>query len=155
MQQVCGSAPVEEALLSNTLLQPGAAEAAAISLVTLGLRTALDLRLLGGGPEAEELLGELKMAGVSLGDRAKVRLFVDGAHLSQLLDHTSNKTTGPSEQLQSVPRRALQDKAEPAGGGMSTDTLAIVLAVLVGAAGYLVQAYTTRRAESSNVEQAT
>ena len=37
---------------------------------------------------------------------------------------------------------------------MSTDTIAIVLSVLVGAAGYLVQAMTARRAERSLAEQA-
>ena len=37
---------------------------------------------------------------------------------------------------------------------MSTDTIAIVLSVLVGATGYLVQAYTARRAERSLAEQA-
>ena len=37
---------------------------------------------------------------------------------------------------------------------MSVDTIAIVASVLVGAAGYLVQAYTARRAEQSTAAQA-
>ena len=46
-------------------------------------------------------------------------------------------------------RRQLQDEA-----GMSTVTIAIVLTVLVGAAGYLVQALTARRAERAAADQA-
>ena len=45
----------------------------------------------------------------------------------------------------------LQDGADQ---GMSVDTIAIVASVLVGAAGYLVQAYTARRAEQSTAAQA-
>ena len=37
---------------------------------------------------------------------------------------------------------------------MSVDTIAIVASVLVGAAGYLVQAYTARQAEQSATAQA-
>ena len=50
-------------------------------------------------------------------------------------------------------RRALQDTSA-GSGSLSTDTIAIVLTVLVGAAGSFVQAYTARRAEQAPVEQA-
>ena len=82
-QQICGSTPTGEALLS-TRLEPEAADNVAQLLAGLGFRTALDLRLLGGGPEAEELMGELQADGgrLSIGDRAKVRLLIGNrAHL--------------------------------------------------------------------------
>ena len=69
--QVCGGAPIEEALQS-VQLRP--APAVSQMLTKLGFQSALDLHLLAGGPEATELLGELKAGGLSIGDRAKVRL---------------------------------------------------------------------------------
>ena len=55
-QQICGSTPTGEALLSARL-EPDAADNIAQLLAGLGFQTALDLRLLGGGPEADELMG--------------------------------------------------------------------------------------------------
>ena len=80
-QRACGSAPVDKALIAVGLHE--GVEAAGRALAGLGLRTTTDLRLLGGGgPEAEELMGELMAAGVLLGDRAKIRLLVgDRAHI--------------------------------------------------------------------------
>ena len=85
--QLCGGAPVDEALLAIGM-QPGqAADAAGRALVGLGLQdglglglqTALDLRLvLGDGPDAHELMSDLQAAGLSLGDRSKIRLLVGG-----------------------------------------------------------------------------
>ena len=37
----------------------------------LGIRTALDLQLLAGSSEAEQLLSALQQSGLSVGDRAK------------------------------------------------------------------------------------
>ena len=72
-QRICGAAPVEEALLS-VRLQPGeTTDAARRVLEGLGLRTAVDLRLLGGGPEATETMDALKSAGLSVGDRREAR----------------------------------------------------------------------------------
>ena len=67
-------------------LDPEAADNIAQLLAGLGFRTALDLRLLGGGPEAEELMGELQADGrLSIGHRAKVRLLIGNrAHLRRL-----------------------------------------------------------------------
>ena len=82
-QQICGSAPIDEALLS-VRLRPEAAEDVGWMLAGRGLRQALDLQLLAGGPEAAELLGELKAGGLPISDRAKVRLLVrDRAHLGR------------------------------------------------------------------------
>ena len=43
----------------------------------LGLRTALDLRIIGGRPEALELMAALREAGLSVGDRSKIRLLLE------------------------------------------------------------------------------
>ena len=84
-QQICGSTPTGEALLSARL-EPATADNIAQLLAGLGFQTALDLRLLGGGPEAEELMGELQADGrLNIGDRAKVRLLIGNrAHLRRL-----------------------------------------------------------------------
>ena len=162
-QQVCGSAPIDEALLS-VRLRPEAAEDVGRMLAGLGFRQALDLQLLAGGPEAAELLGELKAGGLPIGDRAKVRLLVRdrAVHLGRLVSsagppalaaardddadhHHDHHHQQPDEEMLLPPRRQLQKQDE--AGGMSMDTVAIVLTVLVGAAGYLLQALTARRAE--------
>ena len=149
-QQICGSTPTGEALLS-TRLEPEAADNVAQLLAGLGFRTALDLRLLGGGPEAEELMGELQADGgrLSIGDRAKVRLLIGNhVHLRRLgaappqghgkmrwrIDVAVPGQKGNEE----ARRRVLQGKTN-SDDGMSMDTIAIVFTVLVGAAGCLVQ----------------
>eukprot|EP01052_Picozoa_sp_SAG31_P006623 SAG31_NODE_306_length_17979_cov_7.825447_10_plen_177_part_00 len=56
---------------------PPRATAAEQALAALGFRTALDLRLLAGGPEAAELMGALRTSGeLRIGDRSKIRLLV-------------------------------------------------------------------------------
>ena len=50
-------------------------------------------------------------------------------------------------------RRALQEESASVAG-MSVDAFAIVLSVLVGVAGYILQAYTARRSERSQAQQA-
>ena len=136
-QQVCGGAPIEEALRSVHLQQ--AAEDVGRMLAELGFQTALDLQLLTGGPEVAELLGELKAGGLRIGDRAKVRLLVgDNVHHGRLASGAGPAlATSKNDQHQqqeggdkSSARRQLQDEA-----GMSMDTIAIMLTVLVGAAG--------------------
>ena len=155
-QQVCGGAPIEEALRSVHLQQ--AAEDVGRMLAELGFQTALDLQLLTGGPEVAELLGELKAGGLRIGDRAKVRLLVgDNVHHGRLASGAGPAlATSKNDQHQqqeggdkSSARRQLQDEA-----GMSMDTIAIVLTVLVGAAGYLVQALIARRGERAAADEA-
>ena len=166
-QLICGAAPVEEALLS-VRLQPGEATGAAGQLLEgLGLRTAVDLRLLGGGPEAQETMDALKTAGFSIGDRSKIRMLVgDRAHLGRLLggaaaqaggevpaDATAGTGRAPgSDSLleASQPRRGLQTEPTADSDGMSMDTIAIMLTVLVGTTGYAMQAYIAQRAERSS-----
>ena len=138
-QQVCGGAPIEEALRS-VYLRLEAAEDTGRMLAGLRFKTALDLQLLAGMPEAAELLGELKAGGLPIGDRAKVRLLVgDNVHHGRLASGAGPAlATSKNDQHQqqeggdkSSARRQLQDEA-----GMSMDTIAIVLTVLVGATGY-------------------
>eukprot|EP01052_Picozoa_sp_SAG31_P022370 SAG31_NODE_1776_length_7300_cov_10.281905_6_plen_272_part_00 len=164
-QQMCGGAPIATALLS---VRVQAHERTEQALAALGFREAMDLQLLAGKPEAEELMEELKMdGGLSIPDRAKLRLLI-GAGISASggqprvriaggiqVETTADTEHEPhaSESCQSAPRM-LQEQQAVGSGGMSLDTIAIVLSVLVGAAGYLVQAYTARRAERSLAEQA-
>ena len=74
---VCGGTLTEEALLSVGL-RLASANDAATALAALGLRNALDLRLLGGGQEAEEMMSELLAGRMTVGDRTKIRLLVAG-----------------------------------------------------------------------------
>ena len=125
--QICGSVPVGDALISNGL-QPGeAANAAARALCTHDLSTASDLLLLGGGPEDDEFMAELKAAGVSIGNRGKIRLLVgDRAHLARL-DLASS--TSYNENSFTQRRRQLQTDAKADADAMSMDTLAIIFAL--------------------------
>ena len=111
-------------------------------MAALDVHRVLDLRLLVD-EEAEELLGtELKPDGVSIGVRSKVRLLMsatDGASRQERLpgdqgDPTQSATRTAWGQR---PQRRLQ--GDEGDGGVSFDTIAIVLSVLVGAAGYVVQ----------------
>eukprot|EP01052_Picozoa_sp_SAG31_P031664 SAG31_NODE_3378_length_4344_cov_7.620259_4_plen_207_part_00 len=152
--QVCGGASAEEALRSVGVPANEAAETAR-ALAALGLHTALDMRLLGGGPEAEELLLELQkpQAGsaaehlLSLGGRAKLRLLIGGApqptwFRDQLIYDTSASSEGA---LQSAADRSVLTlkgrhlQSDEGTEGMSLDTIVIVISVLVGAVGYGVQ----------------
>lgn len=168
-----GSTLLEDAL-PLVQLPSIAAENARQVLQQLGFRNALDLQLLGGGPEADAVMAALEEEGVglSIGSRAKVRLLIgDGAHLDRFLpggrcgavegsevvaSRAPDEAYAPSPHARQT-SRLLQESAtgsqEPKTRGMSTDTIAIVLSVLVGAAGYLVQAYTARRAEFAAAEQ--
>ena len=152
-------------------MQPWEATGAAGKLLEgLGLRTAVDLRLLGGGPEAQETMDALKTAGISIGDRSKIRMLVgDRAHLGRLFGGAAaqaggqggqaaggevqtdaaagtGRAPGSDDSLQVVadasqPRRGLQTEPTADSDSMSMDTLAIVLTVLVGTAGHAMQAY--------------
>eukprot|EP01052_Picozoa_sp_SAG31_P022729 SAG31_NODE_1823_length_7191_cov_9.623519_3_plen_220_part_00 len=140
-QSVCADAPVEEALRSVGVQRDSALRAGP-ELAKLGLETALDLHLLGEA-EAGELLAEARTRGLlTIGERAKLRLLVMG---------TSNVFPAQSAQLRGdagTPPSALEEgsvwrremQSETAGSeSLSMDTIAIVLSVLVGAAGYVVQ----------------
>eukprot|EP01052_Picozoa_sp_SAG31_P010396 SAG31_NODE_569_length_14020_cov_11.049565_3_plen_186_part_00 len=147
------SLPVGEALELATVPQEVAASAGELLVSRHGVRTALDLQLLAaGGAEAKELLGHLKDWGLSVGDRAKIQLLLgppqwaEGKAVAECRDAGDGNGAAVVRGPHMAPRqrRVLQDDG---GGGLSMDTMAIVLSVLVGAAGYVVQAFTARRAE--------
>lgn len=147
-QHLRGDLPMEEALRAVEL-QPQPARAAARLLADHGFRLLLDLQLLGGGREGVDLMEQLATSGMNIAERAKIRLLVgDRAHVDRLLMATSISTSidcpGPSDfawELKSeqdglsLSARKLQDSAETETTGISMDTVAIVLSVLVGAAG--------------------
>eukprot|EP01052_Picozoa_sp_SAG31_P036409 SAG31_NODE_4540_length_3153_cov_3.328422_1_plen_501_part_00 len=164
-QQICGSAPVADSLKSVGLhiqLDDDRDHGAAPLLEEHGFRTALDLRLLDvAGAEAVELMEELRQGGVSIGDRSKVRLLLGepagdccSTRRFAAAPEGEPATMASSADHCFVRRRQLQEETVGSGGGMSTDTIAIVLSLLVGTAGYLVQAHTARRAEQNLAEQA-
>eukprot|EP01052_Picozoa_sp_SAG31_P003482 SAG31_NODE_135_length_23206_cov_25.707967_6_plen_295_part_00 len=177
--QMCGEMPIEGGLRSVGL--GITAVQAAEMLEQLGFRRLLDLRLIVDHSDAEDLMSELKSNGLPTGDRAKIRLLIGDrcawkgnfdlvcrassmiscwpglrrAHLtsSETTHSSAPRGFAPTQPagLAEIHPRQLQDQDS---GGLSMDTLAIVFSVLVGAAGYLVQAYTARRAQEANAIQA-
>eukprot|EP01052_Picozoa_sp_SAG31_P002862 SAG31_NODE_104_length_25069_cov_12.917144_1_plen_281_part_00 len=159
--EVCGALSVEEALRA-VAIRPAAARRGGKMLAQLGFDTALDLKLLGGGKAAAEVLAELKIGGLGPADRAKVRLLVgDREHLQRLsssalwafataADGGAKSYSGSEAHLEdregvsgfkldwTMRKRHLQS-TDAKTSGMSADTIAIVLSVLVGAVGYVVQ----------------
>lgn len=135
-----GSAAAAAATLSRTVAHIAASATAEQALRAAGLqvaevehitpllgsdlRTALDLKLLGGGPEAKELIATMKTKSVSIGTRAKVRLLVgDQEHLARfeaagsMFGHPAPRA--PEEAGMSMWRRVQDEKGEE---GMSMDT---------------------------------
>eukprot|EP01052_Picozoa_sp_SAG31_P002831 SAG31_NODE_102_length_25175_cov_10.778553_23_plen_251_part_00 len=151
-KKLCGGAPIA-ASLQSVGIGGDRTGATAELLAKHGFQTVLDLRLLrAGGAEEAELMEQLRAARISIGDRSKVRLLLglDGSEL--LRSDSAHQQCGGSDRAEAgFFTRQLQDGADE---GMSVDTIAIVASVLVGAAGYLVQAYTARRAEQSTAAQA-
>ena len=145
-RSICGGLQIEEALRTMRV-RSHAVSPTAQTLRTLGFEEALDLQLLlPSGPEQMELMEELRVRGASIADRGKIRLLLNGdvhatsdaINLSAAGAAAAACAGSEAQPLQSA--RQLQEAATASSGqGISTDTLAIVLSVLVGAAGYLVQ----------------
>eukprot|EP01052_Picozoa_sp_SAG31_P013553 SAG31_NODE_817_length_11849_cov_6.737362_5_plen_133_part_00 len=92
-------------------------------------------------------MDQLRLGGISIGDRSKVRLLLgDGCSQRSITSDGSHGRSGATNQAHFVANRRLQQEGD---GGISGDTIAIVASVLVGAAGFLVQAHTERRAQQS------
>eukprot|EP01052_Picozoa_sp_SAG31_P025734 SAG31_NODE_2276_length_6028_cov_44.362287_2_plen_464_part_00 len=144
-RQECSGLPIHT-VLGSVQLPAEAVRKATQLMATLGLETGLDLQLLTGQPESEELMSQLAADGLALGHRAKVRLL-----LGKDQPWLSVRTALPHLQ-RSDERRQLQGSEQ--SDGLSSDTLAIVLSVMVGAAGYLIQALTARRAQQVAAETA-
>eukprot|EP01052_Picozoa_sp_SAG31_P012185 SAG31_NODE_706_length_12688_cov_41.991342_6_plen_219_part_00 len=121
-RQMCSGTPISTAV-HEVQLQPDAADRAARALRALGFRTARDLHLLReGGPEAEELMEELRASGeVGVADRAKLRLLIGGQRGSTPAIDLSAATQADSDSDMRV-LRALQD----ADDGMSMDTVGLL-----------------------------
>ena len=148
-QNICGGAPVKEALLA-VRLRPAAADEAARLLAAMGFAAAVELEMLAADtPEMDELMHELKSAGLSVGDRSKVRLLVgDRRRFGQLAAHAPGDA---GEMMHAARDHHFGDDANPVfppsqrrlqtsgATGMSMDTIAIVFTVLIGATGYAVQ----------------
>ena len=152
-RRLCDSQSIADALASVQLGDDAVASTAADLLSnTLGIRTALDLQLLEvGGPEAEELFDSLKAGGLTVGARAKIRLLLQqrgsgggdtaeqqprdrAPHLRDGVMDTGGSLHSEGDAAHGG--RALQ---EDSSDGMSVDAIAIVLSVLVGGAGYVLQ----------------
>ena len=150
-QQLCGDVAIEEAL-RLVRLQPDTVRTLQPVLTSLGLRTVLDLQLLAGGPDATALMQFISESDLAnIGELAKIRLLVgDQEHLSRITfvekeheDEHQSPNRRPSVETgdwrpssgSGQERRWLQEEGHD---GMSIDTIAIVLSLLVGAAGYVV-----------------
>ena len=142
-QQLCGDVAIGEAL-RLVRLQPETVRTLQPVFTSLGFRTVLDLQLLAGGPDATALMQFIAESDLAnIGELAKIRLLVgDQEHLSRIAsvekteheDEHQPPNRRPSSG-HSQERRWLQEQADD---GMSMDTVAIVLSLLVGAAGYIV-----------------
>ena len=67
-QRICGGTPIGEALLA-VRLRPGVAAGEAARLLSgLGFAAAVNLQLLSGGLDVSELMSELKLAGMGVGE---------------------------------------------------------------------------------------
>ena len=149
-QRICGGALIEEALLA-VRLRPEAADETARLLAAMGFAATVELEMLPAGtPEMDEVMDELKSAGLSVGDRSKVRLLVgdrglqargrsatphalEGGSAAAVAAAADGRDGFADSLPQTQSRRRLQEN--DGGGGLSMDTVAIVLTVLVGAAG--------------------
>eukprot|EP01052_Picozoa_sp_SAG31_P040636 SAG31_NODE_5934_length_2251_cov_16.050651_1_plen_205_part_00 len=142
----CGETPIMDALLS-TDLPSTAAETATSKLLQLGFETVLDLQLVGksytGGQKLqEELALQLKASGLSIGERAKIQLFVGDPNGSEgtaqagdpdtlamrgarrlASNHPSTAGDRDSVARRQTTTRQLQDNG--ASRGLSTDTVLI------------------------------
>eukprot|EP01052_Picozoa_sp_SAG31_P020330 SAG31_NODE_1523_length_8012_cov_39.769240_5_plen_190_part_00 len=129
--QICGDVEIEQALKT---VRVDAEEQAGRALAKLRFRSALDLQVLATGErEADELMRELSTLGLSISDRAKIRLLV-GERSGRMIE-----VFAPKQHSDAGPSRRVRLQEQSSSGGMSMDTLAIVVSVLVGAAGYLVR----------------
>lgn len=118
----------------------------------LGLEHDKDFAILDDG-ERKEMLSGLGAQGISLGDRSKARHHFGTLQQGDLSDFADVADAHPPRNrttVYSAPRR-MQDSG---GGGTNFDTIAIALSVLIGAVGYMVQAWSTRRAERSAADRA-
>ena len=109
-------------------------------LKTLGLSQLQDVRLLDAG-EAAEMMGALRGAAVSLGDRSRLRRMLAGPAITQRAVVGASKiSTDLAESEVASGHRAVQQESAglSSGGAVSGDSLAIAATVLVALVGYAV-----------------
>ena len=146
-QQLHGAASTVTALQTVNVRIDDAEQA----LAALGFETALDLRLLAGGPEAAELMTALQTGSkLSIADRAKIRLLVgDSQHLARISTSPPSRSEmgcgQDRDEAAAWHHRQLQDQGTDRST-LSADTIAIVFSVCVGVCGYLLQAWTAEKA---------
>eukprot|EP01052_Picozoa_sp_SAG31_P001619 SAG31_NODE_55_length_29938_cov_9.154027_9_plen_199_part_00 len=136
-RSLCGDAPTATAL-RTVKMQPTAVAHSEALMLQHGIDSVLDLQLLAA-PETAELLAQLQTDGVSIGDRSKIRLLVGhGTGDGSPRDVARHRLGGIPSLRASPNRRQLQE--DNSSDTISLDTIAIALSVLVGAAGYVMQA---------------
>eukprot|EP01052_Picozoa_sp_SAG31_P014246 SAG31_NODE_877_length_11303_cov_18.744556_6_plen_237_part_00 len=147
-QQLHGDAAIDDALRMVRVEEKSAGpRTAQKSLAALGFHRLLDLQLLAGNPEAHELMEELRSRHneLSIADRAKIRLLI--GREARLVGTTDTGGSACDVHLEErvgstrVHRRHLQAQAD----GLSPDTVAVVLSVLLGVGGYLIQAWSSSK----------
>ena len=126
--------------------EPGAVRSA---LHSLGLALSEDFEILSDG-EREEMLSGLAGEGISLGDRSKVRHDFD-----DLQRHDSRASTKTEEglgadrernthpnggALGAAPRRVQDATCQESGGGVSSDSIALMATAALGILSFVVQA---------------
>eukprot|EP01052_Picozoa_sp_SAG31_P023460 SAG31_NODE_1935_length_6872_cov_11.115163_4_plen_188_part_00 len=118
--QICGGDAVNAAL-RRIGLPNQAADVIGDQMAAMGLRTALDLRLLAGTPEVGHLFASLTDSGVSIGARAKVRVLVasDERPTSEIRSLAMGANAQQSSHLQAgvlaAVRRRLQQESQQTG----------------------------------------
>ena len=135
-------APDPQPAVQPALGAAGLEDAAGVAqeLKDLGLSQLQDVRLLDAD-EAAEMMGTLRGAAVSLGDRSRFRRMLAGPVIPQrAFVGTSDIPANFAESEVSSGHRAVQQESASSSsdGGMSADSLAIVATVLVALVGYAV-----------------
>ena len=135
-----------EKLEGMRIKEPGAVRSA---LHSLGLELSEDFEILSDG-EREEMLSGLAGEGISLGDRSKVRHDFDDLQAGEGRASTKTKeglkvdrernTYSKGGALGAAPRRVQDATCTESGGGVSSDSIALMATAALGILSFIVQA---------------
>jgi hypothetical protein len=148
---------IQTALSGQHLRSP---KAAVERLSAMGLDTVRDLQMLRP-VDWDELTYELKVAGLILGDRARIRQLQDreSASIQRQSARATQAAAGCCVRHQDQPsqrsvhnRRVQSDTTTNVSDGLPLDTLAILVTATLGLASYVLQAKLARDAEKSDRE---
>jgi hypothetical protein len=119
------------------------------TLHSLGLELGEDFAILSNG-EREEMLSGLDKQGISLGDRSKVRHHFDTLHATHSItaEAAQGRAFKRAERVANGPRRA-QDSG---GGGMSSDSIALMATAALGILSFAVQARVSSNATKKQAD---